>query len=459
MRTWEEVQGSPDYQQARNDRDRETIRENYFWNEVAPNINYDDLSWAKEEFDTQTRPRGNVDRGLLGNTGRAIAHGGLRATADMTRLLGKNNPVSGYFDEWAEEQLDDMSPSAIEALNTPLFDKGEEGGYKIHDDADIHSFYLQVMSGLGSTAPMIGGGGLAGKGLSVGARYATGANRLKRAAEASGAASGAINLTAKASARTTMANNIGSRAGYGVVGGQMIGGGAAENARQTVQEMDVEELANAPGFRQKLQEEYAKDGNAEAAFERARDALSEQVADHAFKIAGAGGATSMAVIGPTLGRVATGRSAGSRLGNMGRGYVAESGQEAWESGTEQYATDHALMTHVDDSINPTENVGLASLTGAAIGGPSGGLMGVAAPRMRSVQDAQLSLTELRENNKLIESQLGEPDANVQELQQELFKGYQQEAALEQEIKDRSGMLSRMGDIKLPEIRNPFSTLR
>ncbi len=85
MKTWTEVEQSPDYQALR-PREREAARQQYFEDAVAPQIPQDELQAAREAFDADTRPRsaGEAVTRQAGLTARAGATG----AAAIPTMLG-----------------------------------------------------------------------------------------------------------------------------------------------------------------------------------------------------------------------------------------------------------------------------------------------------------------------------------------------------------------------------------
>ncbi|MBO9483807.1 LPD38 domain-containing protein [Salinisphaera sp. G21_0] len=369
---WEEITRSPQYQQAENDYEREVIRNNFIQQTVDQyGWNEQQAAQFRSEFDKYTAPRGDVYSGELNDAWNSIRSGAASATADMAQFFtgGTPNAVSkgirGYADDWAE----DRSPSTIQAVENFGFGEGQE--------LTGRGFAYGALSGLGSMAPMMAGGGLLGKGLQYGGKALSGYGKAKKALEA---ADNVTDATAAAGRLAKLDKNIdraSSVLGHGTVGGAMVGGGAGNQTYQEVMALDDQTLLSSKEFQNYYRQTYQETpDNKRQAFDKAKAMLAEDLAAGATAKAGGIGLASMAVLGPQLQKIVTGKGPQGIIKGGAAGAGTEGVQELFEGGGQQWATNTELAGI--DGRSQWQDVANVAATGALLGAGSGGAMGAGA---------------------------------------------------------------------------------
>uniref|UniRef100_UPI001930FAD9 hypothetical protein n=1 Tax=Endozoicomonas atrinae TaxID=1333660 RepID=UPI001930FAD9 len=273
---WHDFIATPAWQQA-DDAEREHKRQEYWHQHIAPHVPDEHYVDAYAQFNQRTRPRGNPDSSYAGDLWEALWHGGYAGAADLvsgaSRLVGGDghNAASDWLREKSEEQLDNMSPSSVEAMQGFGIERKGDGGYGLTEGSTAAGFGLQFASGLGSLAPSMIPGGVASKGLS-----ALGMKGL----QATGAATAVKGLNdARKVQGYANAIDKGSHAiGYGATGGLMIGGAGAEDAKSQIMGLGYEQLKDLPRFQELYQQTYeqAGGGDTRQPFEQAKALLAEE---------------------------------------------------------------------------------------------------------------------------------------------------------------------------------------
>ena len=170
---WYDYIGQPDYQQA-DDKERERLRNNYWSQYVEPHVPMEQYLDTRSAFDRMTMPQGNPDSSMIGDVGDAFLHGAYQGSADLAsgvdRLFGGDgqNRIADYLRTKADQQLDDMSPSAAAALQGFGFGEQADGSYGFDEGSSWAGAGLNFASGLGSLVPSMLPGGIAGRGISMG---------------------------------------------------------------------------------------------------------------------------------------------------------------------------------------------------------------------------------------------------------------------------------------------------
>ena len=425
---WDEIQQSDDYQNA-DDYAREIIR-NDFRENVIQQYGLDDVQANdfRTKFDHVTAPRGNVLSEW--DSLKSIGSGALSATADMVQgvTLGQQNEASQYLRGLADEMAMDRRPSTVEAVENFGFGEGQEITGK--------GLLYNALSGAGSMAPMLVGGGAVGMGAKALGRSASGYGKAKKALDT---AENAVDAKAAAHKLGTLDkwnDRVGNAAGFGAVGAAMIGGGAGEQAIQEVMALDDNTIYESDAFQEYYRQEFqVNPENRRAAFDSAKKRLADDLATGAFAKAAAAGGVSMAVLGPALSKIVMGRGAQGVTKNSLAGAGTEGIQETIETGGQQLATNMELAAL--DNRNVWDNVPEAAATGALVGGvvggaagAPGGLMnrGAVAPSQEDyagkIRDnlnesalAEQQLPELNERLKFLETELANPAGNTPQTKQ------------------------------------------
>ncbi|WBA84490.1 hypothetical protein [Endozoicomonas sp. GU-1] len=263
---WHDFIATPAYQQA-NDAEREQQRQQYWQQHIAPHVPDEHYVDAYLQFNQRTKPRGNPDSGVLGDMGDAFLHGAYQGSADLVsgvdRVFGGNgqNAPANWLRKKAEQQIDDMSPSAGQALQGFNIGTQPDGRFGFSDQSTWAGAGLGIVSGLGSLIPSMIPGGAVGRGLSLGGKALAGVGNKALAAGAGRAAS--VGTLAEARGVQGLANTIdkvGNHTGYGLTGGAMIGGSAAEGAKNTILNLGYEDLKDNPRFQELYQQTYEQAG-------------------------------------------------------------------------------------------------------------------------------------------------------------------------------------------------------
>ncbi|WP_422450701.1 JAB domain-containing protein [Endozoicomonas sp. ALB091] len=424
---WHDFIATPAYQQA-NDAEREQQRQQYWQQHIAPHVPDEHYVDAYLQFNQRTRPRGNPDSGVLGDMGDAFLHGAYQGSADLVsgvdRVFGGNgqNAPANWLRKKAEQQIDDMSPSAGQALQGFNIGTQPDGRFGFSDQSTWAGAGLGIVSGLGSLIPSMIPGGAVGRGLSLGGKALAGVGNKALTAGAGRAAS--VGTLAEARGVQGLANTIdkiGNHTGYGLTGGAMIGGSAAEGAKNTILNLGYEDLKDNPRFQELYQQTYeqAGGGDTREPFEQAKALLAEEAAQAAF-LPGAGvGALSMGIGGPALENVIL-KTAGTRGTNALKGLLTEGTQEFGEGYGQQMAENYGQQ-QAGQTVGLTDNALGQALTGMVIGGPVGGLVG-GLGRVRNpeqVSATQEKLNDLMSQHQTLQDQMQEPNADQTMLAEQL----------------------------------------
>ncbi|USE36807.1 JAB domain-containing protein [Endozoicomonas sp. SCSIO W0465] len=440
---WNDFSSTPMFQQG-DDQEQERLREQYWRHYLKPQIPEGFHQEARSLFDQHTRRRGNPESSYAGDLWEALWHGGYAGAADLvsgaSRLVGGDghNAASDWLREKSEEQLDNMSPSSVEAMQGFGIERKGEGRFGLTEGSTAAGFGLQFASGLGSLAPSMIPGGVASKGLA-----ALGAKGL----QATGTAAGVKGL---ADARRVQgyANAIDKAShaiGYGATGGLMIGGAGAEDAKSQIMALGYEQLKDLPRFQELYQQTYeqAGGGDTRQPFEQAKALLAEEAAQAAFAPAAGVGALSMGLAGPAMENLIL-KNAGTRGLNAAKGFLTEGAQEFGEGVGQQMAANYGQQ-QVGRDVGLTDGALEQGLSGAIVGGPVGGLVG-AAGRTRNPQAASIlqnQLNDLMSQHQTLQDQMQEPYADQTMLAEQLRQNSLAIAGLESQLHD-------LGETQPPE---------
>ncbi|WP_066018203.1 hypothetical protein, partial [Endozoicomonas atrinae] len=435
---WHDYSSTPMFQQG-DDQEQERLREQYWRHYLKPQIPEGYHREARSLFDQHTRRRGNPDSSYAGDLWDALWHGGYAGAADLvsgaSRLVGGDghNAASDWLREKSEEQLDNMSPSSIEAMQGFGIEKKGEGRFGLTEGSTAAGFGLQFASGVGSLAPSMIPGGVASKGLS-----ALGMKGL----QASGA-SAAVTGLEDARRVQGLANVIdkGSHAvGYGATGGLMIGGAGAEDAKSQIMGLGYEQLKDLPRFQELYQQTYeqAGGGDTRQPFEQAKALLAEEAAQSAFAPAAGVGALSMGLAGPAMENLIL-KNAGTRGLNAAKGFLTEGAQEFGEGVGQQMAANYGQQ-QVGREVGLTDGALEQGLSGAVVGGPVGGLVGAAGRtrNMDDIREKQQRLNDLMSQHQTLQDQMQEPHADQTMLAEQLRQNSVAIAGLESQLHELGG---------------------
>lgn len=319
---------------------------------------------------------------LAGDYVDAFQAGVLGTTSALARgvTLGSANPVSQYLDEKTQEQYETMNPESREAMEG----FGFEDDLSLKDSSSWKGFGLAAAQGAGSFVPSMAAG--YGAGAAIGA--ATRGGVLAKSLAASRAARTALPAAQKAeriaagqAARTAVVQKAAERAsiaGYGGAGAAMIGGSTAQSVSEDIMNQPPEVLFQSDDFKNRYREFRNKHGEQEA-FDLARDDYANSKAMKAFPGGAAVGAVSMGIGGPIMEKVIKGKFGNGRLANGLVGFLTEAPQEFFEEGFEKLLANVAAKDYDKNRETMSGVIGSAA-TGAAIGGVTGGGLGIATGR-------------------------------------------------------------------------------
>ena len=340
-----QVSQTPEYQNA-SDIDRDNIRQDLFWNELAPRLDPEEIESTKADYDRMTAPQGDPTSGTFEDVARSFGGGITGLAGDIARLptLGTPNAVSRGVDTFTDELLQGRSPTAIQAdRDTGLQFNSETGSIEIKPNSSLYGLLMQTSGALGSMAPSIGVTGLFTKGASMAARALSGADKAADAAIAANNFSRAREVLAQAAQRDKWAR----RAGLGMAGATMVGGGTGKQAYdETLRRTQDPELAAQAG----------------------REATG---------LGAALGTVTMGAFDPIEHRLLSGGLGTSRGMNFLKEAGKEGVQETVESGGQEYAAGKAMRDAgltVDDLGGRSLAVGIyGGALGSIVGGMAGGI--------------------------------------------------------------------------------------
>lgn len=198
---------------------------------------------------------------------------------------------------------------------------------------------------------------------------------------------------------------IGSSVGYGASEGVFSGASNAAQEQQTIRNTPFDKLVDNPAFVEAYHNETDPEADQNTRLEQARDIMARRAGDEVFgRTAATTGAIGAVTGGGLLGQMRTGAT-GGRLMRATKGIAKEAGQEAPQSGFEQYHQNVAEQKYLDPNTDPYKDVLNATVEGGLVGGAMG-LGGVFSPSREAQQvDKQIhALTDAEVGVKFAESQ-------------------------------------------------------
>lgn len=275
---------------------------------------------------------------LLSDTGHGIA-AGINELAAIPFWLAEEMGIESagkakdYFLKSAEEKRKGYSPEMKLARAEEFFTEESDGSYGL---GGAWTSPRKILGSVAESAPgMVGGMGLSGL-----------------------AARGLM----KAGFSRGLAWAVGSSLGEGTIGG-------AQNAldvHEAILAMPEDKLAASPEYQEILQ----RTGDPK----RAREELANSVAAMTGLKTGASTAVLSAPSGYMFGKILGGETGKTLLGTAAKQGAAEFGEEAGQSGAEQYLS-QAELQRADPTIDPMSGVGEAAVSGGFAGMAMGGGMG------------------------------------------------------------------------------------
>ncbi len=275
---------------------------------------------------------------LLSDTGHGIA-AGINELAAIPFWLAEEMGIESagkakdYFLKSAEEKRKGYSPEMKLARAEEFFTEEPDGSYGF---GGAWTSPRKILGSVAESAPgMVGGMGLS----------ALAARGLMKAGFSRG-----------------LAWAVGSSLGEGTIGG-------AQNAldvHEAILAMPEDKLAASPEYQEILQ----RTGDPK----RAREELANSVAAMTGLKTGASTAVLSAPSGYMFGKILGGETGKTLLGTAAKQGAAEFGEEAGQSGAEQYLS-QAELQRADPTIDPMSGVGEAAVSGGFAGMAMGGGMG------------------------------------------------------------------------------------
>ena len=275
---------------------------------------------------------------LLSDTGHGIA-AGINELAAIPFWLAEEAGIESagkakdYFLKSAEEKRKGYSPEMKLARAEEFFTEEPDGSYGF---GGAWTSPRKILGSVVESAPgMVGGMGLS----------ALAARGLMKAGFSRG-----------------LAWAVGSSLGEGTIGG-------AQNAldvHEAILAMPEDKLADSPEYQELLQ----RTGDPK----QAREELANSVAAMTGLKTGASTAVLSAPSGYMFGKLLGGETGKTLLRTMGKQGAAEFGEEAGQSGAEQYLS-QAELQRADPTIDPMSGVGEAAVSGGFAGMAMGGGMG------------------------------------------------------------------------------------
>ena len=275
---------------------------------------------------------------LLSDTGHGIA-AGINELAAIPFWLAEEMGIEpagrakDYFLKSAEEKRKGYSPEMKLARAEEFFTEEPDGSYGL---GGAWTSPRKILGSVAESAPgMVGGMGLS----------ALAARGLMKAGFSRG-----------------LAWAVGASLGEGTIGG-------AQNAldvHEAILAMPEDKLAASPEYQEILQ----RTGDPK----RAREELANSVAAMTGLKTGASTAVLSAPSGYMFGKILGGETGKTLLGTAAKQGAAEFGEEAGQSGAEQYLS-QAELQRADPTIDPMSGVGEAAVSGGFAGMAMGGGMG------------------------------------------------------------------------------------
>jgi len=396
---WSAITGSPKYL-SMTDSDREQIRQEFYESRIAPNLMPYEQEQARQLFDTFTAPQGDPSSGMLNDLRLAFQSGVAGGFADLAQgaTLGHSNVVSDWLRERADDYTLAMSPSMIEDISNTGFTYSKEEGVGLKEGSTLRGAAGLFFQGGGSLFPSMVPGMAAGKALSMAGRGLAGTRTALSAATQARNAS----LANQAYSRARLIDSTASATGFGLVGGAMMTGGVANQAYEEVMNLPQETLDDLEPYQRHFVELRSQGLTDDEAAQQAKEAVAQEASRANLGKAGVIGFLSSALTGPIEARLLTGAGGATRASNIARGMATEMAQESVESSAQPYLSNLSVAS-VGVDRDPWQGVVGETLTGMAIGGGIGGLLGgVSKPNPPKSRE---TLSQEYEGFKVLEQQL------------------------------------------------------
>jgi len=336
------------------------MAKNYFANNPMPSL----MAFSTNEVAPEKQ------QGRFGDTVDAFQSGALSGIGGIFDFVGADGIAQSLYG-YADEQNTQMSNRGREAMNKSFVQEDESGSLEFGEGATDLDTWLLTM-----------------------------ANVAGQFASTAVPGAGAAGLASKAAGLGGKGKVIANAATMGATGGSAATGQGMEQARQEVNNMPDEVLAQSPLFADVLRGVHANkpELSADQKWDAAKKALSNKVAqevktDPKVLLANFG---ASAIGDPIIGKALT----GARLAKSGAlrsalaGFVTEGATESVQAGAQQYGINQALQPI--DNRDPMKGVVSAGLNEGLAGGGFGGgagLIGGIANRQQPEQVTPEPVTE------------------------------------------------------------------
>lgn len=305
-----------------------------------------------------------LNDGLVGDAVDSFQAGALSGMGGMFDFVGAEGIAKSLY-AWSDDQQKTMSESGRESLSKQFITEDANGDIAIGEGMkDIDTWILTMANVAGQFAGTAVPGGAAARAVT----------KVANLGSKGGKAAGAI--------------------GMGATGGSAATGQGMEQARQEIQNMPDEILADSPMFVGVLKDIHSKNPSLSGAekWDLAKDEIASRVAQDVRtdpKVLVANFAAS-AIGDPIIGKALT----GARIAKSGAlksalaGTVTEGTTESIQAGAQQYGINEALQP-IDnrDSMKGVVAAGLnEGIAGGAFGGAAGAIGGIANRRAESFKE-------------------------------------------------------------------------
>ena len=382
---WQSITNSPQYQQA-SDSDREAERNEFFNQRIAPHFSPYEEAEAKQYWDEYTAPQGNPDATFIGESYNLLKSGLLGSAADTAQGIsfGHSNRVADWLRQGADEAMQQVSPSMLEAIADTGIEYDKENGLSIMEDSSFRGLYGHFMQGTGSLGTSLAVGGALGKAVGLAGR--AGASSAVAGRVMSGSDKSIKALVAKRNydnadrilKAADIGTRVGNRVGFGGMGSAMMVGGVASEGYETMMQMPDEELRQLEPFQNLVQEELQNyPDNPAMAEAAARERLAKDVSLNGRLMSGALGFITGNISNPMEARMLMGKGSTRRLGNIFRGGMAETTEEFAQSASQKLQVNRAQMEVAQRDMDLMDGVIGEALTSAVVGGMTGAALGAA----------------------------------------------------------------------------------
>ena len=432
---WERLESSPKYQNA-NDAEREDMRVEFREEQFVARLHPAQQDMARDFFDSKTVRRGDAYSSDLGDAGHLVGSGALEGFADLAQgvTLGNRNSVADWLREAAAGQLESVSPSMLEAVEGFGLEEGD--GLQWKEGSTLKGGIGATLQGIGSLAPSMIPGAIAGKGLSIAGRAASGVGKAAKVSEAASD----LRSASAAYKRGRQIDAVASSTGYGMTGGAMITGGTANQIYNEHLSVPEPEAMQSDRYRDLLQTSAARyPENPDLARQEARGIWAEEASLQQREKSFALGFASMALGGPIESRLLRGAGQKTRAGGFAKGLGTEATQEAVESGGQQAIVNLAAQQSGldrDTWEGVKGNAATGVILGAAVGGIMGGLPKPRTPATAEHLRSQLQFAEA-DTQGLEQAVINVQNADeYQEARQKLAENYQKRFDIEQQLKGK-----------------------